>query len=559
MKLGVDLDDKDRVIFSKEDPTPVDSKTVLVALTLFPLGYQGVKFGAGHFARNSEHFKVASALCRVLAPGVPEPEPSVMDKFLKVSRFLNDRILEDLSTKAKVREFSVNTEFERLRELLKSKPVSHTVMILEERDKREVMMSKEKRLGWFPKPECNHKVHEDDLDGNKPRGIYPMTLEEMLVNAPVLEAVEWIYRSAPLFGHHIKALSFGEICELVAVATEGHIHANTDYSSFEASITGSILEAERDLISSVLRLLGYEETAAAYERGGKLPVWYKTAIFRFLHVSRRSGTYETAGGNLMCNLYVFYTQAYARYQSLTGDSDLNRWWATVDTLQFIMEGDDAVVPAEILDTQIVAGLGMKLSVDAKGEMVDDTDFLRKQYYRNGQVVGNVLRSMRSLYTITSQRYSIRKLMFLARCTAWSIWSSLPGHPILWAVVRRVEQLTRGYSAFKGWEKKMGWGRADYGPPPDRFPASYCTQLLRQRLACIRNPLIPAISIPEQVTFEAQILTWRLGEPLSLPAVFSAYPEFRSMLTSPTSSQPEVNGDATRAWKDILGRLGVHLL
>jgi len=547
------------VVFTKEDPTPVDSKTVLVALTLFPLAYQGINLGAGHFARNSEHFKVASALVRVLTPGTPVPVTSVQSKFLKVSRFINCRILEDLATKIRVEEPSVHTEFERLKELLRSKPVSHSEMLIKERDKREVLMSKEKRLGWFPKPECNHKVHADDLDGNKPRGIYPMTLEEMLVNAPVLKAVEMIYKSGPLFGHHIKALSFNEICKLVAAATEGHRHANTDYSSFEASITGIVLEAERDLIANVMRLLGHYEAADAYDRGSKLPIWYKTAIFRFLHVSRRSGTYETAGGNLLCNLYVFYTQAYTRFETLTGDSDLNRWWATVDTLQFLMEGDDAVVPAEILDAKVVAGLGFKMSVEVYGEMVDDTDFLRKQYYRDGHVLGNCLRSMRSLYTITSQKYSIRKLMFLARCTAWSIWSSMPGHPILWAVVRRVEQLTRGYSAFKGWEKMVSWRAKDFGPPPDRFPPTYCSDALRQRLACIRNPLIPAISIPEQTTFEAQVFKWQLGEPLSVPAVFSTYPEFRAMLTSPTSSQSEVNGDATPAWKDVLGRLGVHLL
>jgi len=498
-----------------------------------------------------------AAFCRVLSPDVPEATDDALAVYAKVAGFMKKQILDSIETDCTPR--NVLDERARIGRLLKSKPAAFVDNLMEARRQREVVgqVAKEKKCGWFVKWECSGKMAGQTVLV-KPRGIYPMTDRLALENAPVLEAINAFYHSPIVTRFHVKGTLPSNIGEKVASVTQSGAFTVTDYSSFEASLTGLITRTEEELLTEIMRRLGNHDEAFVYERNKTQLRSFSNGLLSFLHRARKSGDFETAGGNLHDNLIVILTQSYVKYERETGDSDLDRWWATVDSLFFVLEGDDAVVPKGLIDLDLVSHLGFKFSQAESGELHSDCDFLHKVYYPDGGVLVNVLRGFRSLYTDTAQKLRNSKVLALARASAWSMWCSSPGHPILWAVVRRIGQLTSGVSMFKGWQKF----KKDNNPlnalvaPPSRFPQTFVSQKLRVELATTRNPLIPCISIPEQVAFEDQILRWRVGEALQALEALSSYPEFPFMLVAPHLPQREIDGTESPGVRRLLGQLGV---
>lgn len=552
------------------DPSRIGRCTVLTAQTLFLLESNGRFLRKGHYPGPGKVSQALAVLLRVLSPGVPEVQPKTALLFGRVSDYVRDRIVDSLRD-VEIRTPNPLREFEELRELLTSKPESHSRSIIQfvERVGLEGMLVKD-RYGYFVKAESSYKAAKPSADVRvctefaegslKNRGIYPMNMRDSFEHARLLAAISLIYSSPILSKFHIKGKTAAQISLAVADVVCLESCLNTDYSSFEASITGLVYEAEQKLFYDVLVLMGFGETAEKYKNNRKAQRLY-SGLLSFDHKCRASGDYETAGGNLYLNLLVYLTGDYVVWCRENGSVDLNAWWVEAAERPALFEGDDAVVPEARVDSCTVGELGFAFSTAECSDIGSQRlDFLRVAHHsmgREGFRVVNCLRSLRSFQLETRNPLRFPKLAYMLRVTAWSVWCSAPGHPILWAAVRVIERKTRGYAKFKGWQNYVlkNPHKKDFGEPPDRFPRTYCDERLRVLLAESVNPSIPAVSIPEQHALEKLILDWDFGRYIPTSQVFSDYPEFEDMASSPGEPVLEIDGTEDSLLREWLERMG----
>lgn len=545
-------------------PEELLKPTVLAAEGLFVLSSNGRPLLRGCHNGNTGATKAFAVLGRVMSAGLPVNEASAMALYTRMSGFFTRKVINGIYSAP--RSDGPIGERERLRALCRHKPATYLDSLLEDRTKRERggIYARKEGGGYFVKAESAGKEKHDSFFGSrmttKPRGIYTMTTQQSLEWMRVLEAYQVIYESDVFKRFHIKALKPEEVTKVVYNLTSTGDVTNTDYSMFESALNGAKKDAEIQMIYEVLCAIGLREDAERFKKGMAKPRKFQ-GLLSFIHNSRVSGDFPTAGGNVVFNAIVIWCCSYKEYCTRTGDDDLDRWWATADkALRAVFEGDDAVVDTDLIDQELIAGLGLKFSAETRGTHPLDTDFLHVAHTHAGRV-GNTLRAgFRSLQTITSTHLKFSKLMFLARAAAWSMWCSFPGHPIIWAIVRRVGELTAGYQSFKSWQRYTATNpfKTIVGEPPSRFPRAYCNQELRNMVASSTNPGLPPISVPQQVALEARILKWELGEALEIGDLYSEYPEFLDMVSAPSSPQLSVNGTESERTATWMRRLGLAL-
>lgn len=544
------------------DPSRLGRHTVLCAESICVLASNGRVLGKGHYPGPGEVSKALGVLLRVMCPGVPPTQKKYIDVYRKVSRYITHRVLDSLRT-LPVERLNPFTEFEDARQILISKPAEHTAKLFRSRQDRDFNgLNAKVKASYFVKVESSFKEGKEGLPTLKNRCIFPMDEKMALDHVYLLKAVNHFYSSPVIKPFHIKRLTADQVSLAVFACLSLDQCSNTDFSSFEASIQGPILEEENYLFSSILTLMGCHETAEVYSKSLRLRCFF-SGLLSFDHKFRKSGYYETAGGNLSTNLFVNLAQHYVVWSGRRGASaldSLDLWWVEVEQVVAVFEGDDAVVPSSILDPETISGLGFKFSMEEKSDLGSQRlDFLRVAHHSGGKRVINVLRSIRSFQTDTRSPLKISKLKWLLRAAAWSAWLSSPGHPILWVLIKRIEQQTRGASQFRGWRKFFSTNpeRLVHGDPPDRFPRVYCDTELRYRLAESVNPQIPLIPIPVQLALEKVIDGWVIGEAIEVGNVFNDYPEFNDMVNSPLSSSLDVDGTEEPNLVWWLRRLGSY--
>lgn len=542
------------------DPSLLGRMTKMAGQTLFPFASRSRIYTRGHIPTTGKVAASLASLARVIAPDNPKTKPEAIALYRKVSRYLTSRIIDSLTPE--LVDENPHTEYERLRQAMPNKPTSHIVSLLEARELRRTLglNAPNDKAKPFPKMEDSSKVESDYQEGEplKPRAIFPMTMEEALDHVQVLHACKLIYKSDQVTRWQVKSMTPAQVTARVYAITGGAAGpiVNTDYSSFENFLTAEIAEAEVEAISAVMDFMGAHEAAEKYRRDKAKKRTYH-GLLSFIHRGRCSGDYITAGGNWLANLTVCLVQSFSKFRE-TGGDDMDRWWATAEHLPMVMEGDDAVVPLELVDVRLVSDLGLKFSLSVQGEEPNSVDFLRVMHMDGCKVV-NVLRSLRSLWTICPQRLKPSKLGFLSRAVAWNMWCTSPGHPILCAAVEAIGKATKGVSAFKGAERYLIThpGKPEIVMPPDRFPKTFVCPKLREALASSTNPQVPAVPIPVQEAVERVFREWRPGVIVDVDVVFAEYPEHGSMVTGPLQPQLAIGGDMKKEvayWLRILGSL-----
>lgn len=287
----------------------------------------------------------------------------------------------------------------------------------------------------FTKFESNVKL-SDKKAFSKPRGIMMMSKKATIELAQLCTIFDQ-WNDGPFGKFQVKHMSVEEVIEKIVRATD-KAHAVTDFSSFESSITDSIREIERFTIRELVKRFGAARLLRDYDdfesRGFSLKA--KGAKYRF--TTRCSGHYWTSFANGLVNVCVAHYCA-----KLKGEE-----------VEILAEGDDGIVPLKNLDVEMIGEIGFSMSSELQGTRPGDNDFLKSRWVDGKRYLG-VARALGVLWVKNVSRLKRSREMHLMRCAALSLHHMSPGHPVLWAVCKRILLETTGHErAFKGADKYL---------------------------------------------------------------------------------------------------------
>jgi hypothetical protein len=524
-KVGLKRDNT----ISRNPLNVLEGYTRLNSTCCFYFSSFGRVLGRGLVSGGDPLTKLVACMGRVLTRD-PCPVPGV-PTYIHVGNMVAECVKEQVATHVQALPRGHCVGRATLFKLLKNKPRSYVeALILHMHDSGLGWQSKSwKTKGFFVKNESNIKKSLA-----RARGIYPMSEVMCYYLAPILEVQEVIYGTTFMKKFQIKHLSSKQIYKkLETIFAQDHF--STDYSSFERGITDKLRTPEAKIVSDIMRQLGFHASAIFFEVMIFKPRKIKDRFYSFKHFSRCSGDYWTSMGNGIVNICIIMAGHYDRYrQDYTDDEE---WFAAAKQLDFVVEGDDGMIPACIANPTFVNSLGIPFSTAVAGRGGKNVDFLRRMWTMDGCVL-NILRSVRSLWVKTDKPIKLSKRMFLLRAAALSMHYNAPGHVVLRDIVDVVGRLTAGCSAFKGWEKYFDQHnfRLEGVNVAAKFPVvepNYHTDYL---LADSEVPSIPPISLYDQEALSVDIQRFS-GSSIETLGIFKMYDEFEEMELSDEYFQP----------------------
>lgn len=334
-----------------------------------------------------------------------------------------------------------------------------------------------------------------DLDesGNpvtRPRLIMVQSIPMLMEVCQILALIDR-WNLGPFGQFQIKDMTHEEMVRKIIDMTDRE-HCVTDYSSFEASVTLQMRQLENHVIMSLCDRARFTNTRIAFDKYVNCPRQLKSqGIVMNIH-TRCSGDPHTSTGNGIMNVVL---GAYC-YKKKYGH------WPHFSDNFMLAEGDDGIVPAEIPNIETLAKLGFSFSTSITGVSPGDCDFLRKRYKGN-KVYINVGRAFSVFWVKSKANLAPNKNKYILRVMACSLWHQSPGHPILWAIVRRIGVETNGVMPFHNWWMHIDMYRwTDFDP--DNFPNAVVDESMRPEIA--QGALgFPGIPIDVQIEIESRIL------------------------------------------------------
>lgn len=290
--------------------------------------------------------------------------------------------------------------------------------------------------GFFVKFESNMKVRKVDgrerIQG-RTRGIMQMSLLMMFENAQAIALLHQLYRTK-MARYQVKGMTSTQMCAIIMRKTSNGSMV-TDASAFESSLGERLREIEKH----VMRLL--------CERAG-LPELY-LSFCRHTDGYRRL---KTRWGTLMCctrDSGDYWTSAFNGVQMLS----LALWCAHLldKPLDVIVEGDDGLVATGAMCPVILAKVGIKFSSELIGTKPGDVDFLRS-LWQDGKRYLVVGRCLGILWVKKAAHLSRGKQLYLLRMAALSLYHLSPGHPVLTALINRINRETKHVKWFKNCQR-----------------------------------------------------------------------------------------------------------
>jgi len=394
--------------------------------------------------------------------------------------------------------------------------------------------------GCFVKVEDSHK---GPGQLQKPRNIMTMSDKDYYFAWPALIIMHIIYKCPLVEQWMIKNLTATELFEKI-MAVCSVPHASQDMSGFENGLEEWMRAPENDLLDACLRRAGADWSADHISKMVHTERKISNPNFRFSVAVRCSGDFWTSLGNGLTNICIILTGHYVKM----GRPPLEQWWASAQSLRFLTEGDDAIVPLDILNREVTLGLNVKFSAYNDTQINGGSDFLKTTSHpvfirgRYAGKLGNTLRWCRSLTWVNAVGMKDSKTKFLWRAKALALLHLAPHHPIINPLCQAIGRLTAGLTEFRGWEKmsrKWGFDYNSLPAPSSRFPPFEVAEPMRAVLASSQCPELPPIAIEEQLIFERQCEVWDGKRPLITPHSWTEYPEWESTLI-PVSSSPEPN-------------------
>jgi len=290
-----------------------------------------------------------------------------------------------------------------------------------------------KRHGCFVKFESNIKEANGGKVKVRPRLIMTMS-DLMQFELCWMSNIANAWYDGPIADYQVKHMNSDAMISKIR-EMQDRKHCVTDYSAFESSIGASVRVVEMTLLRTLCAKAGYYYTLRMLDEL-ELDIMrtLDSQSFSFRIYTRCSGDYWTSLGNGIVSITLM---KYCHDRS-----DIKHL-----VFKMLAEGDDGCVPDGVPDTVLLRNLGFKFSSSVKGTRSGDTDFLRSLWdHRRWLNIGRVLSSI--FWVKKGSKLRLSKQKFLLRTMALSLHHLSPGHPVLWAVVKRIEFETRGCVKFK---------------------------------------------------------------------------------------------------------------
>lgn len=340
----------------------------------------------------------------------------------------------------------------------------------------------------FTKFESNIKL-SDKKAYSKPRGIMMMSKKATIELAELCTIFD-CWNEGPFGKFQVKHMSVDDVIAKIVRATD-RAHAVTDFSSFESSITDAIREIERFTIRSLICRFGNMRLLRDYDDFERRGFSLKAKGARYLFTTRCSGHYWTSFANGLVNVCV------ANYCATMMGSEVD----------ILAEGDDGIVPVSNLDVDMIGKIGFSISSELQGTQPGDNDFLKSRWVDGKRYLG-VARALGVLWVKNTANLKRSKELHLMRCSALSLHHMSPGHPVLWAVCKRILLETqRQHRPFKGAEKylkRWAWLKESVDEAPVVVASMCADESMREVVARGGNGF-PPISIAEQLALEERLL------------------------------------------------------
>lgn len=320
---------------------------------------------------------------------------------------------------------------------------------------------------FFVKFESNIKEVADTLF-SRARGIMTMSPLMMFELAQMCEVLHCFYRTR-MEEFQIKNLTLQEMANRIVSHSENGCMV-TDASAFESSIIPELRKIEEHVITLLCVKCGLPEVATAYKKHKVAPRQLQTKWGTFVCVTRCSGDYDTSASNGIMNLslvvYEYYLASLQRQDTgaafsmeklLTMTFESNHREMENEFEEFLVdrllpkalvEGDDGLVPIGTMKEEHMNELGFKYSSEVVGQRPGDVDFLRS-LWQDGKRFLNIGRCLSLLWVKKCARLSRGKQLWLLRMAALSLYHLSPGHPVLTALINRIERDTKHVRKFKG--------------------------------------------------------------------------------------------------------------
>jgi len=320
---------------------------------------------------------------------------------------------------------------------------------------------------FFVKFESNIKAQDDKLF-SRARGIMTMSPLMMLELAQVGEVLHSFYHTR-MAEFQIKNLTLQDMADRIVSHSESGCMV-TDASAFESSIIPELRKIEEHVVTLLCNKCGLPDVAKAYLKHKVAPRHLRTRWGTLVCVTRCSGDYDTSASNGIMNLslvvYEYYLAALERQDTEANFSiekllvrtfeashedvktDYDNYLVDRLSPKALVEGDDGLVPVGTMNEEHMKELGFKYSSEVVGQRPGDVDFLRSLWH-GGKRYLNIGRCLSLLWVKKCALLSRGKQLWLLRMAALSLYHLSPGHPVLTALINRIERETKHVREFKG--------------------------------------------------------------------------------------------------------------
>lgn len=457
----------------------------------------GKQLGPGQICVTDDLGLLAAFCGRSMSKDPTKVNNKSMDEFVKFSKRFIDRVITSMDF-SNIKEEDPR---EAIKRLYKGKKPQNFIDSLVQ-GYTDYLAGKQGKK--YKTPSCFNKMENSAKVSNgqirtKPRLIMVMS-ELMLVEySQVLDVIS-AWNDSFIKRFQIKHESEEEVIRKVIEVTSKS-HMVTDYSSFECSIIGKIREIENYCISKCLRRAGLNIADKRFHKDFAKPRILKNGRMEFYIDSRNSGDFHTSWMNGLVNVLI---GAYTYYQNNPDDRQFSNF-------NMIAEGDDGLRKAFGGDEEVAKKLGFGFSMSTSGNHPGDVDFLRARWIGDKRYL-NVARSLKIAWTLSGKAISKTKSKQIQRCAALSLHAISPGHPILWALVKRIMLETKPNVLS---EKMRSFIGTNYNHNPlnfdqlkvkcaQRMEEYSCDESMRKYVA-LGAADFPPISIAQQLALEGMIL------------------------------------------------------
>lgn len=478
----------------------------------------GKQLGPGQICVTDDLGLLAAFCGRSMSKNPSEINAKTMKDFVKFSKRFIDRVIESM-------DFSkINQEDPRvaIARLYKGKKPEKFVSSLVE-GYTKYLEGKSSRN--YHKPSCFNKMENsakivDSVVRTKPRLIMVMSELMLIEYSQVLDVIS-VWNESFIKRFQIKHESEEDVVRKIIEVTSKD-HMVTDYSSFECSIIGKIREIENYCIIKCLRRAGLTIALKRFTKDFSRPRVLENKEMHFHIDSRNSGDFHTSWMNGLVNILIgAYTYAKNNPQD-KGFVNFN----------MIAEGDDGLRRSFGDDEAIAKQLGFGFSMSTCGTSPGDVDFLRARWINNKRYL-NVARCLKIAWTLSGKTIGRTKSKQIQRCAALSMHALSPGHPILWALVKRIMLETKPNvlsDKMKEYFKHMSYNNSVLTFEELKIKCAEtmgdfkCDEEMRKYVA-MGAADFPPISIAQQLSLESMILD-RRSNVINLIGILDDYEDIK---------------------------------